>query len=206
MRICSDHRPSPKHPLNQWFPTLREIGCGTAADGGVENPYKFGLIGSSDTHVAAGSFDEDNYWSKVGLLDETPEQRGSIPGSGSLSTIGDPSLVSPASMRTQDGSGRTYRDTFYHHWGASGLAGVWAEQNTRAALFDLGRDPRGRRAAPGHAGDHSGAGLVFADLVQDFVENARLTLRAAPREPGTQPPPGAACLISGFIHARRSDD
>ena len=30
MRICSDHRPSPKHPLNQWFPTLREIGCGTA--------------------------------------------------------------------------------------------------------------------------------------------------------------------------------
>ena len=156
------------------------------ADGGVGNPYKFGLIGSSDTHVAAGSFDEDNYWSKVGLLDETPEQRGSIPGSGSLSTIGDPSLVSPASMRTQDGSGRTYRDTFYHHWGASGLAGVWAEQNTRAALFDLGRDPRGRRAAPGHAGDHSGAGLVFADLVQDFVENARLTLRAAPREPGTQ--------------------
>ncbi len=35
MRICSDHRPSPKHPLNQWFPTLREIGCGTAARPGI---------------------------------------------------------------------------------------------------------------------------------------------------------------------------
>ncbi len=39
MRICSDHRPSPKHPLNQWFPTLREIGCGTAAsDAGQLTP------------------------------------------------------------------------------------------------------------------------------------------------------------------------
>jgi hypothetical protein len=36
----------------------------------------------------------------------------------------------------QDGSGRTYRDVYYHTWGASGLAGVWAEENTREALFD----------------------------------------------------------------------
>ena len=45
-------------------------------DGGVTNPYKFGLIGSSDTHVSAGSFDEENYWSKVALLDATPEEPG----------------------------------------------------------------------------------------------------------------------------------
>ena len=43
------------------------------------NPYQFGLIGSSDTHVGAGSFDEDNYWSKVGIVDGTPELRGSVP-------------------------------------------------------------------------------------------------------------------------------
>ena len=43
------------------------------------NPYKFGLIGSSDTHVVASSLDESNYWSKVGLLDGDPENRGSVP-------------------------------------------------------------------------------------------------------------------------------
>ena len=32
------------------------------------NPYKFGLIGSTDTKVVAASLDESNYWSKVGLL------------------------------------------------------------------------------------------------------------------------------------------
>ena len=43
------------------------------------NPYKLGLVGSSDTQVGAGSFDEDDYWSKVGFVDATPEQRGSVP-------------------------------------------------------------------------------------------------------------------------------
>ena len=31
---------------------------------GVTNPFVFGLVGASDTHVAAGSFSEENYWSK----------------------------------------------------------------------------------------------------------------------------------------------
>ena len=43
------------------------------------NPYKFGLIGSTDTHTGAGAFDESNYWSKVGLLDGAPETRGTVP-------------------------------------------------------------------------------------------------------------------------------
>jgi hypothetical protein len=46
------------------------------------NPYAFGLIGSSDTHVAGGAFDEDNYWSKVGVVDGTAAQRGSVPAGG----------------------------------------------------------------------------------------------------------------------------
>ncbi len=33
------------------------------------NPFKFGVIGSSDTHNATYAGDEDNYWSKVGLRD-----------------------------------------------------------------------------------------------------------------------------------------
>ncbi|MEL7130595.1 MAG: DUF3604 domain-containing protein, partial [Pseudomonadota bacterium] len=111
------------------------------ADQGVGNPYKFGLIGSSDSHVGAGSFDEDNYWSKVGIIDATAELRGSIPGQGinQSTSVNTTEPESAAKIRTQDGSGRTYRDTYYHTWGASGLAGVWAEENTRDSLFEAMR-------------------------------------------------------------------
>ena len=80
---------------------------------GVGNPYRFGLIGSSDTHNAAGSFREDRFWSKTGLLDASPIQRGSVP----------------------DESG-SFLDVIRSYWGGSGLAGVWAESNTRDAIFD----------------------------------------------------------------------
>ncbi len=77
------------------------------------NPFRFGLIGSSDTHNAAGSFREEDYWSKTGLLDITPEQRGSVP-------------------RADTGE---YDDPTRQYWGASGLAAVWAESNTREDIF-----------------------------------------------------------------------
>jgi hypothetical protein len=85
------------------------------------NPFRFGLIGASDTHVAAGSFDESNYWSKVGLLDATAELRGSVP------------------MKEPAADGSKYRQGYYQQWSASGLAGVWAEENTRDSLFDAFR-------------------------------------------------------------------
>ena len=46
---------------------------------GVSNPYKFGLIGSSDTHPAAISEDESNFFAKIGILDSTSVLRGSVP-------------------------------------------------------------------------------------------------------------------------------
>jgi Protein of unknown function (DUF3604) len=82
------------------------------------NPYRFGLIGSSDTHVAAGPYDEANYWSKAGLLDATPQQRGSVP------------------LDKPNADGSIYAAGYFQYWSASGLAGVWAEQNTRDAIFD----------------------------------------------------------------------
>ena len=85
------------------------------------NPYRFGVIGSSDTHNAAGSFYEDDYWSKTGFTDIEPYMRGSVP------------LPEPA----EDGS--EYADGASQYWGASGLAGVWAESNTREAIFDAMR-------------------------------------------------------------------
>ena len=85
------------------------------------NPYRFGLIGSSDTHVAAGPYDEDRYWSKVGALDGAPVLRGSVPPDGAADWAG----------AAPEGPVRTG----YSRFGASGLAGVWAPENTRPALF-----------------------------------------------------------------------
>ena len=82
------------------------------------NPYKFGVIAASDTHNAAGSFEEDNYWSKTGLMDINPASRGSVP------------------LPNSDPDDLQYASGASSMWGASGLAGVWAESNTREALFD----------------------------------------------------------------------
>jgi len=85
------------------------------------NPFKFGLIGSSDSHVAGGAFDEKDYWSKVGIIDATPERRGSVP---------------PGEAKTWEGIERDENsENWFSKWGASGLAAVWAEENTREAIF-----------------------------------------------------------------------
>jgi hypothetical protein len=83
------------------------------------NPYRFGFIGSSDTHNAAGPFEESRYFSKVGLMDGKPEQRGSVPPAG----------------RTWDNYEPQNNAARYQSWGASGLTGVWAEENTRESIF-----------------------------------------------------------------------
>jgi len=103
------------------------------------NPYKFGIIGSSDTHNAAGSFAEDNYWSKTGVSDIKPQQRGSVPltdPTQSEVVDGDP-MASGESGIAPDG--RVYAPAAARYWGASGLAGVWADSNTRDAIYDAFR-------------------------------------------------------------------
>lgn len=88
---------------------------------GAGNPYKFGLIGASDTHVAAGAFDEDNYWSKVGVVDASPRLRGSVP------------------LKKANPDGSKYNANNFQTWSASGLAAVWADSNTRGDIFDAMR-------------------------------------------------------------------
>jgi hypothetical protein len=85
------------------------------------NPFRFGLIGSTDTHNGAGTPEEFNYHSKAGFGDGSPERRGSVPPG----TTGELIDWSPPMS--------------FYLWGASGLAGVWAEQNTREAIFDAMR-------------------------------------------------------------------
>lgn len=87
------------------------------------NPFKMGFIGSSDTHNAApGSVEEPNFFSKVGRRDATPAMRGSVPPDGKKTWDG--VVVDPIAAVAR-----------FQTWGASGLAGVWAEENSREAIY-----------------------------------------------------------------------
>ena len=107
----------------------------TLEDQGIENPYKFGLVGASDTHTGATSDDESNYFSKIGLLDATADRRGSVPlpwWQATLLEYTQPSMVTEV-------EGETYMGGATPTWGASGLAAVWAEENTREGIYDAFR-------------------------------------------------------------------
>jgi hypothetical protein len=83
------------------------------------NPFKFGMIGSTDAHTSLATTQEDNFFGKA-----TPAEPGA-PGrfdemiTGFLSEPGGPDII----QRSQNTL-------------ASGLAAVWATENTREALFD----------------------------------------------------------------------
>jgi hypothetical protein len=83
------------------------------------NPYRFGFVGASDTHDAAGPYEENRYFGKVGLLDAKAEQRGSVPAAG----------------HTWEDNPPAASTARYQTWGSAGLTGVWAEENTRESVF-----------------------------------------------------------------------
>ncbi|NOU03947.1 MAG: DUF3604 domain-containing protein [Novosphingobium sp.] len=77
-----------------------------------ENPYKFGLIGSTDSHTSLATGDEDNFF-------------GKHPG------------VEPAGRRAMlpQSLGKALGRVGWQYL-AGGYAGVWAKANTRAAIWD----------------------------------------------------------------------
>ena len=100
------------------------------------NPYNFGFIGSSDTHTGASSLDERNFFSKVGILDGTPIGRGSIPIlKQQLEMINNLPDGQRDVYNYEEFDGEKYMRAGFDEWGASGLSAVWAEENTREAIF-----------------------------------------------------------------------
>lgn len=112
-RLASD---LPSEPAGSYIREALRNGLEFETKKGFD-PFKFGFISSSDTHNASYAGEEDNYWSKLALIDDEPEERGSVPLSDS----------SENEVR--------YAAASYHTWGASGLAGVWADSNTRESIY-----------------------------------------------------------------------
>ncbi|MDA9652290.1 DUF3604 domain-containing protein [Pseudomonadota bacterium] len=143
---------------------------------GRGNPYKFGLIGSSDTHTGAGGFDENNYWSKAGVLDGTDMGRGSVPlTKDRIEQLEEYAELYDQPISIQDIEGRTYADVGFDQWSASGLAVAWAEENTRDSIFQAFKRKEtfattGTRMAVRF---FAGFGLESIDLEsEDMVKNA----------------------------------
>ena len=83
------------------------------------NPFKLGFISSSDNHNAApGGVEERNYFGASGARDGRPEVRDGLPADGARTWEGGTSAAVVRQTR-----------------GGSGLAGVWAEENSREAIF-----------------------------------------------------------------------
>jgi hypothetical protein len=76
------------------------------------NPYKFGLIGSTDSHTALAAVEEENFFGKATNAEPSPKR-----------------MMHPFT-ETENGVFEGYQLV------ASGYTGVWAEENTRTAIWD----------------------------------------------------------------------
>ena len=78
------------------------------------NPYKFGFVGSTDSHTSLSTAEEDNFFGKHSGVEPEPHRWEHVV------------IESPDPAFT------------IHGWqqAASGLAVVWATENTREAIFD----------------------------------------------------------------------
>ncbi len=76
------------------------------------NPFEFGIIGSTDSHTSLASAEEDNFFGK---------HAGSEPAADRLTDI---------YKSTENGTIYAWQEV------SSGYAAVWAQENTRASLWD----------------------------------------------------------------------
>jgi hypothetical protein len=125
------------------------------------NPYRLGVVGSTDSHSGLASAEEPNFWGKF-ARDSVPE------GKGRFRTAGGPSGWSMS---------------------ASGLAAVWSEENTREAILAAFRRREvyattGPRIAVRMIGGWQVQGVEEADASQGVPMGAtlpRAPAGAAPR-------------------------
>jgi len=145
-----------------------------------ENPYRLGVIASTDTHNGTpGRVAEDEFGGHRGTDDDTPQKQ-----------LG-PGVITAGGIAYDPG----------------GLAGVWAEENSRDAIFDALR----RRETFGTSGPRIAVRLFAgADLPSDLCEDPEMVRHAYDRGtpmggtlPATDAPP--RILVSALRDAGTPD-
>ena len=91
-------------------------GMAYAAELGT-NPFKFGMIGSTDAHTSLASTEEDNYFGKVVILEPSP----------------DPIRFEEVIAGRPAPEGH---QTYAREVSSGALAAVWSRENTREAIWD----------------------------------------------------------------------
>jgi hypothetical protein len=76
------------------------------------NPFKFGVVGSTDVHNSLTAIEEDNFFGKMPIQEPAPSRWDHV---------------------SKEGFGKT---RYTWHYMAAGYAAVWATENTREALWD----------------------------------------------------------------------
>ena len=76
------------------------------------NPYKFGIVGATDSHTSLPTAEEDNFFGKHSGYEPSPDR------------------LTHTFAKTKNG------EIFSWQQVASGYTAVWARENTRASLFD----------------------------------------------------------------------
>jgi len=111
--------PAPKTPdmlPREYAREALKRGLSYEAELGI-NPFKFGLIGSTDSHTSLATTTEDNFFGKVAAVEPTadPVRFEEVVGG-----IGGEESVAQYARQTS----------------AAGLVAVWARENTREAIWD----------------------------------------------------------------------
>jgi len=112
-KATGQHAPRCSGPNDMVRNVLRK-GLGEESKWGF-NPYKFGFVASTDNHNGLpGDTTESTWKGHAGSNDSTPEQRLGLKRTAVFKTLG---------LNGYEAN-------------PGGLAGIWAEENTREALFD----------------------------------------------------------------------
>lgn len=93
---------------HEYVRSALKLGLKQKAETGA-NPFKFGMIGSSDAHTGLAGVDENNFWGKTAYAEPSARR-----------------IFLKASVINWE-------------MNAAGYAGVWARENTRESLFDAMR-------------------------------------------------------------------
>jgi len=104
-----------KPEMLQWEYARQALRTGLALEAklGV-NPYKFGMIGSTDSHTALAAVEEENFFGKHSGVEPEPHRWEHV-----VIEAPDPAFTVMGWQQA-----------------AAGYAAVWAQENTREAIFD----------------------------------------------------------------------